>query len=254
MCMFACACACACACVHVCMCACVHVQTCVHTCVCARMCVWRCIIPHTTDGFQEAIFHPAVQADDSDAQTEPDESPPSPSAPAVARRADSYPQSEGSGGIDSGAFSSRLEGSSSGACGQGAQCAVGAVRPVTAVGGVRPPSPHICLCSTGFRVFAALRGAAPEAGALRELEEVECAGMLDAVGMHLHGASTSRAVGRAGGVQGESAARGHGGGGVDWERGERVARLVKRVDERVVGRVCEDAVSDAVRGIGLELD
>lgn len=183
-------------------------------------------------GFHEAIFHPAdmEQDDERDAYEEAEES--LPSSPGIAAAGNAQPTASSD---------SHLRARAGGverhvAHDQAGRCSAGhVVPPGDGVGR------HVLLGSNGARVFAVLRQNQPE--------------MVEAVSDDL-----LSAIGLVGGVRGRGGVVREGGEGegdrkeVAWERGELVARLVRRADERVVGRVCEIAVSDAVRGIGLELD
>ena len=99
-------------------------------------------------------------------------------------------------------------------------------------GGVRGASArHLYLCSTGGRVWA-----------LRSKTKSD---MADADARLFH------VVGAFQGVEGVGSGDGADGA---WSRNEQVARVVNKIEDRVLGRICEAWLDDAVAALGVELD
>ena len=100
----------------------------------------------------------------------------------------------------------------------------GVVKEGGADNGVGVAMRQLYLCSTGARVWALRR---------RKMDD-----------MAAHDASLLEAVGVSQGLEGR------------WRRGELVARVVTKVEERVIAGVCETEnwLEDAVAAVGLELD
>lgn len=120
----------------------------------------------------------------------------------------------------------------------------GVVKEGGADNGVGVAMRQLYLCSTGARVWALRR---------RKMDD-----------MAAHDASLLEAVGVSQGLEGASDA-GHAVTGIAralepadgrWRRGELVARVVTKVEERVIAGVCETEnwLEDAVAAVGLELD
>ena len=120
----------------------------------------------------------------------------------------------------------------------------GVVKEGGADNGVGVAMRQLYLCSTGARVWALRR---------RKMDD-----------MAAHDASLLEAVGVSQGLEGASDA-GHAVTGIAralepadgrWRRGELVARVLNKVEERVIAGVCETEnwLEDAVAAVGLELD
>jgi hypothetical protein len=90
---------------------------------------------------------------------------------------------------------------------------------------------HLYLCSTGGRVWA--------------LTSKTKSDMADADARLFH------VVGAFQGVEGVGSGEAADGA---WSRNEQVARVVNKIEDRVLGRICEAWLDDAVAALGVELD